>query len=92
MVLQIEVYAIIIKVVIPGIYIMFPFDHFYGSDRGRSYKLNGTKMTIGYVREQRKMHPTHINQKVGYLGMHEKIVDVGDEQNMVLQESNNRTS
>ena len=32
------------------------------------------------------MHPTKINQEVGYLGPHENIIEVGDDQHMVLQE------
>ena len=32
------------------------------------------------------MHPTNIKNKVGYLGPHEKILDVGYKKHVVLQE------
>ena len=47
-------------------------------------------MNRGYGKAQREMHPTKINREVGYLGPHEKIIDVGDKQHMVLQDGGNR--
>ena len=32
------------------------------------------------------MQPTKINQEVGYLVLHEQILDIGDENHMVFQE------
>ena len=40
----------------------------------------------GYSESQREMHPKNIKQDVGYLGPHEKILEIGDDQNMVFQE------
>ena len=44
------------------------------------------KMHSEYGRLQRYMHPTQTNQEVGYLGLQEKIIDVGNVQHMVFQE------
>ena len=44
-------------------------------------------MNSGYDVSQRGIHPTNIKREVGYLGPHEKTIDVGDDQNMVSQES-----
>ena len=33
------------------------------------------------------MNPKNINQEVGYFGPHEKIIEVGDENHMLFQES-----
>ena len=35
------------------------------------------------------MHPTNIKQKIGYLGLHERILEVGDDKHMVFQEGGN---
>ena len=43
-------------------------------------------MKSGYSEAQREIHPNNTNQDVGYLGPHEKILEIGDEQNMVFQE------
>ena len=34
------------------------------------------KMNSGYGEAQQGMHLTHINQEVGYLGLHEQIIVV----------------
>ena len=34
---------------------------------------------------QLEMHPTKINQEFGYLGSHERIIDVGYEQHMLFK-------
>ena len=46
-------------------------------------------MSSGYSEAHQEMHPTKINQEVGYLGLYEKIIEIGDEQNMVSQEGDN---
>ena len=33
------------------------------------------------------MQPTNSKQEVGYLGLHKRIIEVGDDQHMVFQES-----
>ena len=43
-------------------------------------------MSSGYGRSQRYMHPTNIEQEVRCLGLHEQIIEVGDENNLLLQE------
>ena len=44
------------------------------------------KTNIGYGGAQQEMHSTKIKQEVGYLGMHEKIIETGDENHMLFQE------
>ena len=51
--------------------------------------LNLMKMNSGYVKSQREMHPTNTNQEVGYLGPHERIIEVEYEKHMVFQEGGN---
>ena len=48
-------------------------------------------MNSGYGGAQRDMHLKKINQEVGYLGPHEKILEVGDETHMVFQEGGDVT-
>ena len=43
-------------------------------------------MNIGYDGTQQEMHPTTINQEVGCLGPHGRIIEVWYEQHMVFQE------
>ena len=43
------------------------------------------KTNSGYGRKN-KMHPTNTKQKVGCLGPHERILEVGYENHMVFQE------
>ena len=38
---------------------------------------------------QREIHPKDINKKVGCLGPHKKIIEVGDEPHIVFQEGSN---
>ena len=66
------------KAIHPGIYSIFLFDDSYGNDRGRDYGLNVTRMNIVYVVVQQVMHLTNIKQEVGYLGLHEQIIEVED--------------
>ena len=47
------------------------------------------KMNSGYVGAQLEILPTNIKQEVGCLGPHEKILEVGDENNMLYQEGGN---
>ena len=47
------------------------------------------KMNSGYDGTKREMHPTNIKQKIGYLGLHERILEVGDDKHMVFQEGGN---
>ena len=44
------------------------------------------KMNSGYGGTQQEMHPTNINQGVGYLDPHEQILGVGGDQHKALQE------
>ena len=52
----------------------------------REDTLNVIKMNSGYVGAQKEMHTTNINQEVGYLVPHEKIIEVRDEKHMIFQE------
>ena len=68
---------------------MFIFDHSCGHDRVRKEGLNATNMNSGYGVSQLEMHPTNTNQNFVYLGLNEKIIEIGDYQNMVFQEGSN---
>ena len=43
----------------------------------------------GYGGEQEQMHPTNNSQEVGYLGPHERIIEVSDDRKIVFQEGDN---
>ena len=47
------------------------------------------KMNIGYGGSQQQIYPTNIKKEVGYLGLYDKILEVGYEQQMVFQQGNN---
>ena len=38
---------------------------------------------------QQEMHPTNSKQEVGYLGQHEKILEIGYKNHMLFQEGSN---
>ena len=78
MVLKLEDWNDILKAIHPGIGFVFLFDHPFGKYRGREYRLNVMKIESGYGGAQLDMRPTNINQEVGYLVPHEKIIELGD--------------
>ena len=41
-------------------------------------------MNHGYVGAQQDIHPTNIKQEFGYFGMHEKIIEIGDDNHVVF--------
>ena len=47
------------------------------------------KMNSEYSGSQRYIHLTKIKQEVGYIGPHEKIIEVGYEMHMLFQEGDN---
>ena len=49
-------------------------------------------MISGYGGEKLDMHPINIKQNFGYLGPYEKIIEVGDDHNMVFQGGGNGPS
>ena len=53
--------------------------------RGIEDILNVMDIKRGYARAQLEIHTTNIKKKVGFFGPHERIIEVGDEHNMVLQ-------
>ena len=86
MVLQLGEYNDILKALHPSINFIFLFDHPCGHDRVRVDMLNVTNMNNGYGGTQKEMNLTYINHEVIYLGRHERILEVGDEKHVVLQE------
>ena len=60
--------------------------HICGHDRIIEYRLDVMNMSSGYGRSQRYMHPTNIEQEVRCLGLHGQIIEVGDDNNLLLQE------
>ena len=48
--------------------------------------MNVTNINSGYGGSKLKIHSKHIKQEIRYLGPHEQIIEVGDEQNMSFQE------
>ena len=44
------------------------------------------KMNSGHGGSQREMNPTNIKQKVGYIGLYEQILELGDDKHMLFQE------
>ena len=87
MVLQLGYCTEIFKAFHNGIGIIFIFDNTWVCDIGRYYRLNVTNTNSGYVRTQQEMHPTNTKKEVSRLGPYEKIIEVGDGQNMEFQES-----
>ena len=51
--------------------------------------MNVTMMNIGYGGTQREIYPKNINQNFGYLGLCDKIIEVGDDHYKVLQMGGN---
>ena len=88
-VLQVEDCTNILKALHPGIHFIFIFDHPYRHGREIEDRLNAMKMNSGYVGAQLEILPTNIKQEVGCLGPHEKVLEVGDENNMLSQEGGN---
>ena len=88
-VLQIEYRTNKLKALYPGIYFIFLFDHPRGHERGGENRLNAMRMNSGYGGAQKEMHQTKIKQEVGYLGLHEKIIEVQDDNHMVFQDGGN---
>ena len=86
LVIKLEDCTNILKDLNPGIDFIFLFDHSCGRYRGREYRLNVKNSNCRYCRAQHEMQTIKINQEVGHLGLHEKIIGVGDEHHMVLQE------
>ena len=74
MFLQLDYYTDILKDLHTSIYFIFLFDRPCGNGRGREDTLNITNMKRGYFGAQKYMHPTNINQEVGYLGTHEWFI------------------
>ena len=85
MVLRLEDWSNIVKALHTDIYFIFIYDDLCGLDRGRLDKLNVTNTSSVYVRTQRNMNPKIINKEVGCLGLHERIIGVGDDQRIVFQ-------
>ena len=75
----------ILKAFHTGIDFIFLFDNACGHDRERKYGLNVMNINSGHGRAQQEMHPTKIKYDFGYLGPHDQIIEIGDEQNMVFQ-------
>ena len=48
--------------------------------------LNITRIKIIYCGAQQEINQKYIQNKVGYLGLHEQIVEVGYENHMIFQE------
>lgn len=86
MVLQLEDCADVLKALHPEFDFVFLFDHSCGHDRGRVDGLNVSEMNSGYGGTQRFMHPTKIEAEKGYLGPYDRVLNVGDMQQMVFQE------
>ena len=86
MVLQLEELTDILKAIHTSIDFIFLLDHPYGNDIRREYSFNVTQMNSGYGRAQQEMQPENIKHEVGYLGPHDRIIEVGDDKNMVFQE------
>lgn len=86
MVLQLEDCADVLKALHPEFDFVFLFDHSCGHDRGRDDGLNVSKMSSGYGGTQRAMHSTEIKAEKGYLGKHQRTLEIGDIQHMVFRE------
>ena len=86
MFLQIEYCTDIHKSLHPVIDFIFLFYNTCRHDRGRVDRFNVTKIYSSYGRTQREMQPKKINQVVGCLGPHEKILEVGYEKHVLFQE------
>ena len=91
MVLQLEDCTKILKALNPVNDFIFLFGHPCGHYRVIENRLNVMKTISGYGEAQQEMHPTNIKQEVGYLGPHEQIIEVGDDNAMVFQEGSNVT-
>ena len=85
MVLQLGDCTKIIKDLRAGIDFIFIFDHSWWRDTGREDRLNATNVNSGYGGTQQEIQSTRINKEVGFLGLHEKKIEVGEDQHMIFQ-------
>jgi hypothetical protein len=87
MVLQMEDCVDCLKVIAPQYDYLFLFDHSCGHDKQKEDGLNVEKMSKSYGGRQPKMHDSIIKEVNGYLGPYPKILEPGDVQSFVFNES-----
>jgi hypothetical protein len=85
MAIQFEECVDCLKVVYPHFDFAFIFDHSQGHAKKLANGLDAQSMNRGFGGVQPKMRESTIIAEEGYLGMHERTVDVGDAQSFVFQ-------
>lgn len=85
MAIQFEDCVDCLKVLFPHFDFAFIFDHSQGHAKKLTNGLDAHSMNRGFGGGQPKMRESTIMAEDGYLGMHERTVDVGDTQSFVFQ-------
>jgi hypothetical protein len=87
MALQFEDCVDCVQALFPHYDSVWMFDHSCGHDRGREDGLLVGNMQTLWGGKQNKVRSSDIKEEKGYLGPHSPVLQVGDIQHMVFQET-----
>jgi hypothetical protein len=85
MAIQFEDCVDCLRVVYPHFDFAFLFDHSQGHAKKLANGLDAYAMNRGYGGVQQRMHESTIKTEDGYLGMHERTLNIGDTQSFIFE-------